>query len=157
MVDHSVVHKSAALPTLKLGRALRSAFSLVALAAVLALAIRLLFPSSSPPGLAEALAGSGPQPPAVNQRAAETCFERSPAVSSVRSAGAVLLVRFVGHTSSMNVQFLSNEDAAIRASYEHGSPNSFYYNTVWSQVPPRLTHSDVDALSTCLPMPKLDK
>jgi hypothetical protein len=149
--------KPAGLSGLKLGPALRSAFSLIALAAVLVLAIRLLFPSSSPPGLAEALAGPGPQPPAVNQRAAETCFERSPAVSAVRSAGAILLVRFVGHTGFMKIQFLSNEDAAIRASYQRGSPNSFYNNTLWSQVPPRLTHGDFDALSTCLPMPKLDK
>jgi hypothetical protein len=156
-----VVNKSAAPPGLKLVPALRSALSLAALAAVLVLAIRLAFPSSSPPGLAAALASPGPQPPAVNQDAATTCFEGSPAVSAVRSAGAVLLVRFVGQTGFMKLEFFSNEDAAIRASYERGSPNSFhnniYNNTLWSHVPSRLTKGDISALSTCLPAPKLSK
>jgi hypothetical protein len=132
----------------------RSAFSIVALAAVLALAVALLLGSTSPPpGLAENLGGR--QPPAVKQSAATACFRASPAVSAVRSAGANVLVRFVGQPGFMKLRFFPSADAAIRASYAHGSPNSFYGNTIWSRVPSRLTKGDLDALSTCLPMPKL--
>jgi hypothetical protein len=52
----------------------------------------------------------------------------------------------------MKLTFFANADAAIRASYAHGSPNSFFDNTIWSQIPSRLTKSDYDALGTCLPM-----
>jgi hypothetical protein len=151
--------KSIALPRLK-RLPVRSAFSIVALAAVLALAVRLLLGSGgllhgsgAATGLSEAL--RGPQPAAVKQSAATRCFKASPAVSVVRSAGAVDLVRFAGQRGFMKLQFFTNANAAIRDSYAHGSPNSFYDNTVWSQVPSRLTKGDYDALSSCLPMPRV--
>jgi len=131
----------------------RSAVSVVALAAVLALAVRLLVGSGSPPaGLLENLSGTHPRP--VKQNAATRCFRASPAVGAVRSAGAIVLVRFVGQPGFMKLTFFPNADAAIRASYAHGSPNSFYNNTIWSQIPSRLTKSDIHALATCLPMPQ---
>ena len=132
---------------------LRSAFSVVALTAVVALIVRLVLGSAPvPPGLAENLSGS--HAPPVNQRAATTCFKASPAVSAVSSVGAVVLVRFVGQPGSMKLAFFRSADAAIRASYAQGSPNSFYGNTIWSHVPSRLTKGDIDALSACLPMPR---
>ncbi|HLW95671.1 MAG TPA: hypothetical protein VKS25_09860 [Solirubrobacteraceae bacterium] len=147
------MHTATALPRPTLAR-LRSALSIVALAAVLALIVRLLIGSTPPPpGLVEALRGR--QAPAVKQSAATACFRASPAVSAVRSAGTVVLVRFAGQRSFMRLQFFSGEHAAIRDSYAHGSPNSFYDNTVWSGVPARLTNGEIHALSTCLPMPKL--
>jgi hypothetical protein len=149
------MNKPAALPWFTLASGLRAAIGLGVLAALIVLAVRLAFPSTSPAGLAAALAGPGAQPPAVNQRAAVRCFEGSSAVGAVRSTGTTVLVRFVGHTGFMRLFFFSNEDAAIRASYERGSPNSFYNNTLWSQVPSRLSTGDFDALSTCLPVPKL--
>jgi hypothetical protein len=131
----------------------RSALSVVALAAVLVLAVRLVVGSGSPPaGLLENL--SGRQAPPVEQSAATRCFRASPAVSAVHSAGPIVLVRFVGQPGFMKLRFFANANAAIRASYAHGSPNSFYDNTTWSQIPARLANSDYDALSTCLPMPK---
>jgi hypothetical protein len=133
---------------------LRSAFSIVALAAVLVLAVRLAIGSSAlPPGLAENL--SGRHAPPVKESAATTCFKTSPAVSAVRSVGAVVLVRFVGQAGFMELTFFPSADAAIRDSYAHGSPNSFYGNTIWSHTPSRLSKGDIDALSTCLPMPKV--
>ena len=153
VADGLLVRKSAGLPRLTLAR-LRSAFSIAALAAVLVLAVHLLLGSAPPPaGLVEDL--SGRQPPAVKQSAATTCFKVSPAVRAVRSAGAVVLVRFVGQPGFMRLQFFPSADAAIRDSYAHGSPNSFYDNTVWSAVPSHLTHGDIAALSSCLPVPKL--
>jgi hypothetical protein len=144
--------RSFAIPRLR--PLVRSAFSIVALAAVLALAAALLLGSAAPPpGLAEELGGS--QAPAVKQSTATACFRASPAVSAVRSAGANVLVRFVGQPGFMKLKFFPSADAAIRASYAHGSPNSFYGNTIWSRVPSRLTKGDVEALSSCLPMPKL--
>lgn len=159
VADGWVMGKSIAFPRLKLAW-VRSAFSIVALAAVLVLAVSLLLGSggflvhgsSSPPGLLEDL--SGRQPPAVKQSAATKCFNASPAVSAVRSVGAVDLVRFAGQRGFMKLQFFPSANAAIRASYAHGSPNSFYDNTIWSQVPSRLTNDDYDALSACLPVPK---
>jgi len=146
------MRKFVALPRPKLVW-VRSALSVVALAAVLVLAVRLVVGSGSPPaGLLENL--SGPQAPPVKQSAATTCFKAFPAVSVVHSAGAIVLVRFLGQPGFMKLTFFANANAAIRASYAHGSPNSFYDNTIWSQVPSRLTKSDYDALSTCLPMPK---
>lgn len=125
----------------------------IVLAAVVALAVLLLHGSSSPPpGLLEDL--RGPQAPPVKQAAATTCLKASRAVSAVRSAGADVLVRFIGQRHFMNLTFFPNADAAIRASYGHGSPNSFYDNTTWSQVPSRLTNGDYHALSVCLPTPK---
>ena len=91
----------------------------------------------------------------MKQNAAANCFKTSPAVRAVRSAGADVLVRFVGHRGFMKLEFFPTANAAIRASYAHGSPNSFYGNTVWSQVPSRLTTGDYDALAACLPMPKV--
>jgi len=146
------MHKYVALPRPKLVWG-RSALSVIALAAVVVLAVRLAIGSGSPPaGLMEDL--SGPQAPPVKQSAATTGFKASPAVSVVHSAGAIILVRFVGNSGFMKLTFFANADAAIRASYAHGSPNSFYDNTIWSQIPSRLTQGDYDALSTCLPMPK---
>jgi hypothetical protein len=145
--------RSIALPRLKLVW-VRSAFGIVALAAVLALAVRLLLGSGAvSPGLLEDL--SGRQAPPVEQSAATRCFRASPAVSAVRSEGADVLVRFVGQPGFMKLTFFPSANAAIRASYAHGSPNSFYDNTIWSQVPPRLTEGDYDALSSCLPVPKI--
>jgi hypothetical protein len=147
------VHRSLALPRLTLVR-LRSAFSIVALAAVVALVLHLLIGSSPPPpGLAAAL--HGPQAPAIKQTAATACFRRSAAVAEVRTAGAVDRVRFAGQRRFMRLQFFPSVDAAIRASYAHGSPNGFYGSTIWSGVPSHLTHGDIGALSSCLPMPKL--
>jgi hypothetical protein len=146
------MYKPVALPRPRLVW-VRSGLGVVALAAVLVLAVRLVVGSGSPPaGLLENL--SGPQAPPVKQSAATTCFRASPAVSAVHSAGAIVLVRFAGQPGFMKLTFFANENAAIRASYAHGSPNSFYDNTIWSQIPSRLTKSDYDALSTCLPMPK---
>ena len=143
---------STALPRLTLAR-LRSAFSIAALAAVVALAVHLVIGSTPPPpGLVADL--SGPQPPAVKQATATRCFKASPAVTAVRSVGTVVLVRFAGAHRFMKLAFFPSADTAIRASYARGSPNSFYGNTIWSQVPSRLTQGDVDALSSCLPMPK---
>jgi hypothetical protein len=145
--------RSIALPRPKLVW-VRSAFSIVALAAVLALAVRLLVGSGSvPPGLVENLSGRQATP--VKQSAATRCFKASPAVSAVRSAGTNVLVRFVGQPGFMKLTFFPSANAAIRASYANGSPNSFYDNTIWSQVPSRLTNGDYDALSTCLPTTKL--
>jgi|GEM_PF-5387013 hypothetical protein len=145
------MHKSIAVA--RLGRrSIWSALDVLLLVAVVALAVSLLHGSSSPPGLSEDLGGS--QAPPVNQSAATTCFKASPAVSAVRSAGADLLVRFKGQPGFMKLTFFPNAEAAIRASYARGSPNSFYDNTIWSQVPSPLTNDDYDALSTCLPMPK---
>jgi hypothetical protein len=146
------MHKPVALPCPKLVW-VRSGLSVVALAAVLVLAVRLVVGSGSPPaGLLENL--SGTHAPPVNQGAATRCFRASPAVRAVHSAGAIVLVRFVGQAGFMRLTFFANANAAIRASYAHGSANSFYGNTTWSQIPSRLTNSDYDALSTCLPMPK---
>ena len=70
----------------------------IVLAAVVALAVLLLHGSSSPPpGLLEDL--RGPQAPPVKQAAA-TCLKASRAVSAVRSAGADVLVRFIGQATS---------------------------------------------------------
>jgi hypothetical protein len=152
IADASLVHRSLAFPRPTLAR-LRSALSIVALAAVLALIVRLLIGSTPPPpGLLADL--GGPQPPAVKQGAATACFKASPAVSAVRSAGTVVLVRFAGARRFMKLEFFSSADAAIRASYARGSPNGFYGNTIWSRVPSRLTQGDIDALSSCLPMPR---
>jgi len=150
--DDSVMDKSIALA--RLGRrSIWPALDLLVLVAVVALAVSLLHGSGSPPpGLSENLSG-GHAPP-VKQSAATTCFKASPAVSAVRSAGADVLVRFIGQPGFMKLTFFPNADAAIRASYAQGSPNSFYGNTIWSQVPSRLTNGDYDALSACLPMPK---
>lgn len=128
------------------------ALDLLLLAGVVVLAVLLLHGSSSPAGLAEDL--SGTQAPPVKQSAATKCFKSSPAVSAARSVGVNVLVQFNGQHRFMKVTFFPSADAAIRASYAHGSPNSFYANTVWSQVPSRLTNGDIHALSTCLPVPK---
>lgn len=129
------------------------ALDVLVLAAVVALAVSLLHGSSAPPpGLVQNLSGS--HAPPVNQSAATTCFKASPAVSAVRSTGANVSVRFIGQRGFMKLTFFPNADAAIRASYARGSPNSFYDNTIWSQIPSRLTNSDYHALSACLPMPK---
>jgi hypothetical protein len=153
------MRRTVALPGRSL-TALRSAFSIVALAAVVALAVHLLIGSTPPPpGLVEAL--RGPQPPAVKQSSATRCFKAAPAVDAVRSAGTVVLVRFAGHRRFMKLEFFPDEHAAIRAAYARGTPNgqsnAFYGNTIWSQVPSRLNHGDVDALSSCLPMPKFGR
>jgi hypothetical protein len=146
------MHRPVALSRPKLAW-VRPGLSVVALAAVLVLAVRLVVGSGSQPaGLLQNL--SGTQAPPVKQSAATRCFRASPAVSAVHSAGAIVLVRFVGQPDFMKLTFFANANAAIRASYAHGSPNSFYDNTIWSQVPSRLTTSDYDALSTCLPMPE---
>jgi hypothetical protein len=152
VADGSKVHAPIALRHRTLAR-LRSALSIVALAAVVWLAVRLLIGSpSQPPGLAEALSGRPSRP--VEQSAATKCFRASPAVAAVRSAGATVLVRFVGRSRFMRLEFFPSADDAVRDSYAHGSPNSFYDNTIWSQVPSHLTNDEIDALSTCLPMPK---
>jgi len=149
--DDLVMSKAIALA--RLGRrSIWPTLDLLLLAVVVALAVWLLRGSSSPPGLAEAL--SGTQAPPVKQSAATTCFKSSPAVSAVRSVGVDVLVQFNGQRGFMKLTFYPSADAAIRASYAHGSPNSFYDNTIWSQVPARLTNDDYHALSTCLPMPK---
>jgi hypothetical protein len=133
-------------------RRVRSAAGVVALVAVVALAVHLVLGSTPPPpGLSEALSGS--QAPPVSQTAATRCFRASPAVKAVRSAGTTVLVRFVGRPRFMKLEFFPSADDAVRYSYAHGSPNSFYDNTIWSQVPAKLTHAEIDALSTCLPMP----
>ncbi|HEX2703441.1 MAG TPA: hypothetical protein VHM72_08425 [Solirubrobacteraceae bacterium] len=129
------------------------ALDLLLLAVVVVVAVSLLHGSSAPPpGLVQNL--SGAHAPPVKQASATACFKASPAVSAVRSAGPDVLVRFSGQRGFMRLTFFANADAAIRVSYAHGSPNSFYDNTIWSQVPSRLTNGDYHALSACLPMPK---
>jgi hypothetical protein len=150
--DGWVMRKPIVLPRPKLAW-VRSAFSIVALAAVLVVAVRLAIGApATPPGLAEEL--SGRQDPPVKQSAAAACFKTSPAVSAVRSAGATVLVRFLGEPGFMKLTFFPSADGAIHYSYAHGSLPSFYSNTVWSDVPSRLTTGDYDALSACLPVPK---
>ena len=94
-----------------------------------------------------------PGPAAVSQRSATACFEASPAVSAVRSVGAVDLVRFAGQRGFVKLQFLAGEDAAIQVAYAD-KILWVINNTIWSHVPSRsvLKH-DTDALNACLNMP----
>ncbi len=146
--DSSVVGKSIATTPLKLVW-FRSAFSIVALAAVLVLAVRLVIGAGAAPDQWKV----NPGPVAVKQSAATPCFKASPAVNTVRSVGAVDLVRFAGQRGFIKLQFLANEDEAIQAAYTNKSP-WVENNTIWSQVPARnILKRDAQALSACLNIP----
>lgn len=141
------MYESVALRRLRL-RPVRSAFDVVALAAVVALTVRLLLGSGTSPDPWKIYRG----PVAVNQRVATACFEASPAVSAVRPVGAVDLVRFAGQRGFIRLQFLVDEDTAIQVAYANKA--WVVNNTIWSQAPSRyVLKRDSDALGTCLNMP----
>ena len=133
-------------------RPVRLAFDIVALAAVLALVVRLLLgPGASSASPDQWRIYPGPAP--VAQHSATECFEASPAVSVVRSVGAADLVRFAGQRGFIRLQFLADEDAAIQAAYVDRIP-WVVNNTIWSQLPSRyVLKRDTEALSGCLKMP----
>lgn len=130
-------------------RPVRLAVDIIALAAVLAFTVRLVLGSGAAPDQWKIYPGPTP----VNQRSATECFEASPAVSVVRSVGAVDLVRFAGQRAFLKLQFLADEDAAIHVAYED-KIRWVVNNTIWSQVPSRyVLKRDTEALSGCLNMP----
>ena len=145
--DDSFVQKPIALRRLRL-RPVRSALDFVALAAVLVVTVRLVLGTGAAPDQWKIYPG----PAAVSQRSATACFEASPAVSAVRSVGAVDLVRFAGQRGFVKLQFLAGEDAAIQVAYAD-KILWVINNTIWSHVPSRsvLKH-DADALNACLNM-----
>jgi hypothetical protein len=141
------VHEPIALRRLRL-HPVRSAFDIAALAAVLALSVRLVLGSGAAPDQWKIYPGPVP----VSQRTATACFEGSPAVSAVRPVGAVDLVRFAGQRGFVKLEFLAGEDAAIQAAYADKIP-WVINNTIWSHVPSRtVLEHDTDKLDACLNM-----
>ena len=92
------------------------------------------------------------QPRPAIQSAAFSCFRTAPAVTSVRSDGRDLALHFAGVGQQMKIEFLADENAAIRAT--NTNPNeagNFYNNTIWLQTPSHLGRADIDALGRCIP------
>jgi hypothetical protein len=92
------------------------------------------------------------QPRPVLQSAALSCFSVAPAVNSVKSDGGDLILNFKGVAQEMKIEFLADENAAIRATNANPKEaGNFYNNTIWLQTPPHLGTAEIDVLSKCIP------